>query len=31
VIGSEVDLHIHVAQESSESVVLIEATPGFFQ
>jgi len=31
VIGSKVDLHIHVAQESNESVMLIEATPGFFQ
>jgi hypothetical protein len=31
VIGSKVDLHIHVAQESGESVMLIEATPGFFQ
>jgi hypothetical protein len=31
VIGSKVDLHIRVAQESGESVMLIEATPGFFQ
>jgi nitrate/TMAO reductase-like tetraheme cytochrome c subunit len=31
VIGSKVDLHIHVAQESGESVMLIEATPAFFQ
>ena len=31
VIGSKVDLHIHVGQESGESVMLIEATPGFFQ
>jgi hypothetical protein len=31
VIGSKVDLHIHVAQESNESVMLIEATPGFSQ
>ena len=31
VIGSKVDLHMHVAQESGASVMLIEATPGFFQ
>src|SRR6478672_4139413 len=28
VIGTKVDLHIHVAQESGESIMLIEATPG---
>jgi hypothetical protein len=31
VIGSKVDLHIHVAVERGESVVLIEATPDFFE
>ena len=30
VVGSRVDLHIHVAAERGESVRLIEATPDFF-
>ena len=31
VVGSKVDLHMHVAVESTESVLLIEATPDFFE
>ena len=31
VIGSKVDLHMHVAVERDESVLLIEATPDFFE
>ena len=30
VVGSKVDLHMQVAMERGESVVLIEATPAFF-
>jgi len=30
VVGSKVDLHMHVAVEHDESVRLIEATPDFF-
>jgi len=31
VVGSKVDLHMHVAVERGESVRLIEATPDFFE
>jgi hypothetical protein len=31
VVGSKVDLHMHVAVERGESVLLIEATPAFFE
>jgi hypothetical protein len=31
VVGSRVDLHMHVAVERGESVLLIEATPAFFE
>jgi hypothetical protein len=31
VVGSRVDLHMHVAVERGESVRLIEATPDFFE
>jgi hypothetical protein len=31
VIGTKVDLHMHVAVESGVSVQLIEATPDFFE
>jgi hypothetical protein len=31
VVGSKVDLHMHVAVERGESVLLIEATPDFFE
>jgi hypothetical protein len=30
VVGSKVDLHMHVAVEGGESVLFIEATPAFF-
>jgi len=31
VVGSKVDLHMHVAVERDESVLMIEATPDFFE
>ena len=31
VVGSRVDLHMHVAVERGESVLLIEAAPAFFE
>ena len=31
VVGSRVDLHVHVAVERGESALLIEATPDFFE
>jgi hypothetical protein len=31
VVGSKVDLHMHVAVERGASVLLIEATPAFFE